>query len=67
MLYEVITLKMQIESEPHALSLVKRKNQELHVEREALKMEVTAANEKRLEEIARELADVEEEQRRLET
>ncbi len=60
-------LKMQIESEPHALSLVKRKNQELHVEREALKMEVTPANEKRLEEIARELADVEEEQRRLES
>jgi ATP-dependent Clp protease ATP-binding subunit ClpB len=60
-------LKMQIESEPHALSLVKRKNQELHVEREALKMEQTPANEKRLEEIAKELADVEEEQRRLES
>ena len=60
-------LKMQIESEPHALSLVKRKNQELHVEREALKMEQTPANEKRLEEIAKELADIEEEQRRLES
>ncbi|MBN2895740.1 MAG: AAA family ATPase [Campylobacterales bacterium] len=59
-------LKMQIESEPHALSIVKRKSQELHVEREALKMEVTPANEKRLEEIAKELADVSEEQRRLE-
>lgn len=59
-------LKMHIESEPHALSIVKRKSQELQVEREALKMEVTPANEKRLEEIAKELADVSEEQRRLE-
>ncbi|MEA2110514.1 MAG: AAA family ATPase [Campylobacterota bacterium] len=59
-------LKMQIESEPHELSRVKRLNQELHVEQEALKMEVTPANEKRLDEIVKELADVEEKQRSLE-
>jgi ATP-dependent Clp protease ATP-binding subunit ClpB len=60
-------LKMQIESEPHALASIKRKNQELHVEQEALKMEVTPSNEKRLGEIEKELADVQEEQRSLET
>jgi ATP-dependent Clp protease ATP-binding subunit ClpB len=59
-------LKMQIESEPHELSRVKRQSQELHVEQEALKMEVTPANEKRLEEIEKELADVQEKQRSLE-
>ncbi len=59
-------LKMQIESEPHELSRVKRLNQELHVEQEALKMEVTPANEKRLNEIVKELADVQEKQRSLE-
>jgi len=59
-------LRMQIESEPHILSSVKRRSQELHVEQEALKMEVTPANEKRLLEIEKELADVSEEQRRLE-
>ncbi len=59
-------LRMQIESEPHVLSAVKRKIQELHVEKEALKMEVTPANEKRLEEIEKELADASEEQRTLE-
>jgi ATP-dependent Clp protease ATP-binding subunit ClpB len=60
-------LKMQIESEPNVLSAVKRRSQELHVEQEALKMEVTPSNEKRLEEISKELADVAEEQRSLET
>ncbi len=59
-------LKMQIESEPHELARVKRLNQELQVEQEALKMEVTPANEKRLLEIVKELADVEEKQRSLE-
>ena len=59
-------LRMQIESEPHVLSSIKRKSQELHVEQEALKMEVTPANEKRLLEIEKELADTSEEQRRLE-
>ena len=58
-------LKMQIESEPTVLSVAKRKSSELQVEREALKMEKTPANEKRLVEIAKELADVEEEVRKL--
>jgi ATP-dependent Clp protease ATP-binding subunit ClpB len=59
-------LKMQIESEPHALSNAKIKSSELHVEQEALKMEDTPANTKRLEEIKKELADVEESVRSLE-
>lgn len=59
-------LKMQIESEPNVLGSAKRKNSELHVEREALKMEKTPANEKRLDEIEKELADVDEEVRSLE-
>ncbi|MGB3962657.1 MAG: AAA family ATPase, partial [Sulfurimonas sp.] len=58
-------LKMQIESEPKALSVAKRKSSELQVEREALKMEKTPANEKRIEEISKELADVAEEVRSL--
>ncbi|MBL4729878.1 MAG: AAA family ATPase [Sulfurimonas sp.] len=60
-------LKMQIESEPNVLSGAKRKSSELHVEQEALKMELTPANEKRLKEITKELADVEEEVRKLES
>jgi len=59
-------LKMQIESEPHALSNAKRRSSELHVEQEALKMEHTPSNEKRLVEITKELADVEERVRDLE-
>ena len=57
---------MQIESEPNVLSSAKRKSSELHVEQEALKMEHTPANEKRLLEITKELADVEEKVRDLE-
>jgi len=53
-------LKMQIESEPNILSSAKRQSSELHVEQEALKMEKTPANEKRLGEIVKELADVDE-------
>jgi len=60
-------LKMQIESEPHELSIAKRKSSELHVEQEALKMEVTPSNEKRILEIAKELADTDESVRNLET
>ena len=59
-------LKMQIESEPNVLAAVKREVQELHVEREALKMDENASNEKRLEEIEKELADAEEKRRSLE-
>ena len=60
-------LKMQIESEPNVLAAVKREVQELQVEREALKMDENASNEKRLEEIVKELADAEEKKRGLET
>jgi len=60
-------LKMQIESEPNALSASKRIRSELMVEKEALKMEKTPANEKRLIEIEKELADIEEEVRNLES
>ena len=59
-------LKMQIESEPHVLAAVKREVQELQVEREALKMDENASNEKRLAEIEKELADAEEKRRTLE-
>ena len=59
-------LKMQIESEPHALAAVKRKLQELQVEKEALKMDENPSNDKRLGEIEKELADAEEEKRGLE-
>jgi len=59
-------LKMQIESEPHALSGAKRKIQELQVEKEALKMDENPANDKRLGEIEKELADANEEKRTLE-
>ena len=51
-------LKMQIESEPNVLAAAKRRHSELMVEKEALKMEVTPSNEKRLIEIEKELADV---------
>ena len=60
-------LKMQIESEPNELSSAKRKSSELHVEQEALKMEHTPSNEKRLKEITKELADTDELVRDLET
>ena len=59
-------LKMQIESEPNVLASAKRKLSELMVEKEALKMEKTPSNEKRLVEIEKELADIEEEVRNLE-
>jgi ATP-dependent Clp protease ATP-binding subunit ClpB len=57
---------MQIESEPNVLGSAKRRSSELHVEQEALKMDKTPANEKRLGEIDKELADVDEEVRSLE-
>ncbi len=53
-------LKMQIESEPHALSNKKRQIQELEVEREALKMDGGDSNAERLDEIDKELADAKE-------
>jgi ATP-dependent Clp protease ATP-binding subunit ClpB len=60
-------LKMQIESEPNALAHIKRKVQELQVEKEALKMEESAQNSKRIEEIEKELANSMEEKRSLES
>jgi len=60
-------LKMQIESEPNVLSAAKRQSSELQVEREALKMEDTPSNTKRLVEIEKELADTDEKVRSLET
>jgi len=60
-------LKMQIESEPNVLSAAKRQSSELQVEREALKMEDTPSNAKRLVEIEKELADTDERVRALET
>ncbi len=59
-------LKMQIESEPHVLSSIKRQISTLQVEKEALKMEKSASNEKRIIEVEKELADAQEKQRSLE-
>ncbi len=60
-------LRMQKESEPNALASVKRIQTNLQVEKEALKMEESVANTKRLGEIERELADAGEERRTLES
>ncbi|WP_418185277.1 ATP-dependent Clp protease ATP-binding subunit [Aliarcobacter vitoriensis] len=59
-------LKMQIESEPTALSIIKREIQTLNVEKEALKMEKNKKNEERLVEIEKELANKNEEKQNLE-
>ncbi len=53
-------LKMQIESEPTDLAKAKREISTLQVEKEALLMEKSEKNSKRLEEIAKELADFDE-------
>ena len=58
-------LKMQIESEPIALSTVKREIQKVNVEKEALKMENTKKNKDRLEEIEKELANLNEKKQSL--
>ncbi len=60
-------LKMQIESEPNVLAKVKRVIAELNVEKEALKMELTDKNAKRIGEIEKELSDANEEKLSLET
>ncbi|XPV69412.1 MAG: ATP-dependent Clp protease ATP-binding subunit [Halarcobacter sp.] len=59
-------LKMQIESEPIALSTIKREIQTINVEKEALKMEKSKKNEQRLVEIDKELANLNEEKQNLE-
>ena len=58
-------LKMQIESEPSSLRKVKKDIETLQVEKEALKMEQSEANEKRLSEIEKELANLKERQNEL--
>ncbi|HIP11725.1 MAG TPA: AAA family ATPase [Arcobacter sp.] len=60
-------LKMQIESEPIVLSNTKRSISTLEVEKEALKMDVKTNNIQRLEEIDKELSDLKEKQRNLQT
>ena len=60
-------LKMQIESEPTVLSVVKREISTLAVEKEALKMEKSEKNSLRLSEIDEELSNLKEKQRVLET
>ena len=60
-------LKMQIESEPSILSRAKREISTLEVEKEALKMEKSVQNTQRLEEIEKELSNLHEQKRSLET
>ena len=60
-------LKMQIESEPIVLSNIKRSISTLQVEKEALKMDVKTNNIQRLEDIDKELSDLKEKQRNLQT
>ncbi len=59
-------LKMQIESEPIALSTIKREIQTINVEKEALKMEKSKKNDERLQTIEKELANLNEEKQSLE-
>ncbi len=59
-------LKMQIESEPLALSSIKREIQTINVEKEALKMEKSKKNEERLQIIEKELANLNEQKQNLE-
>ncbi|HEH5189670.1 TPA: AAA family ATPase [Campylobacter jejuni] len=58
-------LKMQIESEPSSLRKVRKDIETLEVENEALKMENYEKNQKRLDEIAKELANLKEKQNAL--
>ncbi|HEG1488298.1 TPA: AAA family ATPase [Campylobacter jejuni] len=58
-------LKMQIESEPSSLRKVHKDIETLEVENEALKMENDEKNQKRLDEIAKELANLKEKQNAL--
>ncbi len=55
-------LKMQIESEPSSLRKVRKDIETLEVENEALKMENDEKNQKRLDEISKELANLKEKQ-----
>jgi len=60
-------LKMQIESEPTDLAKTKRELSTIQVEKEALLMEGDDKNSSRLEEIAKELADLKEKQMSLQS
>ncbi|WP_298057303.1 AAA family ATPase, partial [uncultured Campylobacter sp.] len=58
-------LKMQIESEPYELARIKREIVTLQVEKEALKMEDEAKNAARLNEIEKQIADLNEQKHAL--
>lgn len=60
-------LKMQIESEPTELSIVKREISTLLVEKEALRMEKNKKNSERLNAIEKEVSDLKEKQQSLES
>ncbi len=53
-------LKMEIDSMPHEIEVQERKAMQLEIERQALKKERDEASQTRLEELERELAEVEE-------
>ncbi|RPH96973.1 MAG: AAA family ATPase, partial [Calditrichaeota bacterium] len=56
-------LRIEIDSLPAELDEVERKYKQLEIEREALKKEKDEASKKRLDELSRELADLEEERK----
>ena len=60
-------LRMEITSDPAELDEIKRKVMQLEIEREALKREKDKASKERLETAVRELADLSEQRRALET
>lgn len=60
-------LKMQIESEPHELSKIKRNIVALEVEKQALIMEEKESNHNRIQEIEKELSNALEQKRALES
>jgi ATP-dependent Clp protease ATP-binding subunit ClpB len=53
-------IKMAIDSMPHEIELVERKSMQLNIEQQALKKETDAASRKRLEELTRELSELNE-------
>ena len=60
-------LRMEIDSMPAELDEVRRRIMQLEIEREALRKETDAASKDRLSKLERELADLKEEQTRLQT
>ncbi|HTU61796.1 MAG TPA: ATP-dependent chaperone ClpB [Polyangiales bacterium] len=53
-------IKMAIDSMPHEIELVERRSMQLSIEQQALKKETDAASRKRLEELSRELSELNE-------